>query len=215
MAGLIETYLAQLDRRLAFDAALSARVCAEVEDHLRESADAQRGLARDEAERHAVQRFGSVDELAARFATDTLRALTTRTWMALAATAGAAFLAMRLRRMLLDAGAFDALPAAALADRFAFMAALASGLLGWLIVRMSHAPSLRRIRIANMAVAISAVALVISIAGGGLIATSAGRQFELPTLAAFLLETAMAGWLAVLVWGLMHRTAAATRALKG
>ena len=215
MAGMIDAYLTQLDRRLAFDPALSARVCAEVEDHLRESADSERSVGRIEAEQHAVQRFGGVDELAARFAADNLSALTTRTWTALAATAGAAFLAMRLRRMLLDAGAFDALPAAALADRFAFIAALAAGLVGWLIVRMSPAPTLRRFRIANMAAAVSAIALAISIAGGGLIATAAGRQFELPTLAAFLLEAAMAGWLAVLVWRLAHRTAAATRALKG
>ncbi len=215
MAGVIDAYLAQLGRRLAFDAALSTRVCAEVEDHLRESAEARASLGRDDAERQAVQRFGSVDELASRFATDALGALAQRTWIVLAAAAGATFLAMRLRRMLLDPHAFDAAPIAALFDRFGFIAALIVGVAGWLIVRASRAPALSRVRIAIIAAALSACAMSISIVGGGLVAMTTERPFELPTLAAFLLETAMAIWLAALVWSLAHRTSAATRALKG
>lgn len=215
MAGVIDAYLAQLGHRLAFDAALSARVCAEVEDHLREAAEAQTALSQDEAERRAVQRFGCVDDLAARFATDTLGALATRSWLALAAAALAAFLAMRLRHMLLDNGAFEAAPAGALFDRFGFITALAAGLAGWLTFQLARAPTLSTFRIASLAGTVSAIALIASIAGGALVAMTAGRQFELPTLAAFLLESAMAAWLVFHMWGLAQRATAANRALKG
>lgn len=215
MAGVIDTYLAQLGRRLAFDSALSARVCAEVEDHLREAAEANATLARDDAECRAVQHFGSVDDLAARFATDTLGALAMRGWLALAAAALATFLAMRLRHMLLDSSAFEAAPAGALFDRFGFIVALTAGLAGWLTVHATRAPTLSSFRIAGLAGAVSAIALIASIVGGALVATTAGRQFEFPTLAALLLESAMALWLAAHMWSLAHRAKAANRALKG
>lgn len=212
MAGLIDDYLAVLDRRLGFDRALSARVRAEVEDHLREAAEAS-ALPPDEAERRAVCRFGDADEIARRFAADALSAQANRTWLALAAAAGAGFLAMRLRRMMLDGGAFDAAPVAALIDRYAFIAAITAGIAGWLVLHLR--PQISRFRLAGAAGTISFALLTTSIAAGALVAIMANRQFELPTLAALLLESAMAVWLAANVLGLQRRAFAAERALKG
>lgn len=207
---MIDAYLARLDRRLAFDPALAARVRLEVEDHLREAAEAS-ALPADQAERGAVQRFGDADAIAARFADEALGRQAKRTWLAFAAAAGAAFLAMRLRREMLDGAAFDGAPVAALLDRYAFIAALAIGALGWLAMRTR--PHLSRFRLAGAAGTLGFAALVTSIAGGAVIALMAGR-FDLPTLAAFLLEAAMAVWLAASVLTLKRQSFAAERALK-
>jgi hypothetical protein len=216
MAGVIDSYLAELDRRLAFDPALGARVRAEVEDHLHLAAEAAADLPRADAERGAVQRFGRADELASRFARDALNAQAGRMWLALAALAGATFIAMRLRRVLLDAQAFDAAPFADFLDRYAFVAALAIGAGGWLMFRrQTQAGVERRYRPAEAAGTLAFIALVFSIAGGAVIALMAGRQFESPTLAALLLEIAMAGWLASQVWRLQERSRAAAKALRG
>ncbi|BCW88787.1 hypothetical protein sos41_19290 [Alphaproteobacteria bacterium SO-S41] len=216
MAGVIDTYLAELDRRLAFDPALGARVRAEVEDHLHLAAEAETALPRADAEQRAVQRFGDANEIAARFARDALNAQAGRTWLALAATAGATFIAMRLRRMLLDTGAFDAVPFADFLDRYAFIAALVIGIGGWLIFRRQpHRALDRRFLPVEAAGTLGFVALLFSIAGGAVIALMAGRQFELPALTALLLEIAMAGWLATQVWRLQQRSRAAVKALKG
>lgn len=64
MAALetIGAYLDALARELRFDAALSRRICAEVEDHLLEAAEAC-------DEREAIARFGKPRELAVQLAT--------------------------------------------------------------------------------------------------------------------------------------------------
>lgn len=206
MAGVIDSYLAALDARLAFDPALRARVHVEVEDHLREAAEAR-------GEGEAVQRFGRPEEIARQFAADVLAAQANRFWLTMLAAAGAAFLAMRLRRVMLDSGAFDAAPGAALMDRYAFIAAMTLAVGSWLAFRFRA--GLSRFRLAGAIGTLSCVALLISIAGGALVAIMAGRQFELPTLAALLLETAMAVWLAASVLTLQRRAIAAERALKG
>jgi len=68
-ASPIADYLAALSRELRFDPALSRRVCAEVEDHLRDAAAAGTGADR---ERAAVARFGAPGILARQFAAPAL-----------------------------------------------------------------------------------------------------------------------------------------------
>lgn len=187
-----------------------------MEDHLHLAAEAETTLPRADAEQRAVQRFGRADDIAARFALDALNAQAGRTWLALAATAGATFIAMRLRRVLLDTGAFEAVPFADFLDRYAFIAALMIGVGGWLIFRRwTHRTLDRRFLPVEAAGTLGFVALVFSIAGGAVIALMAGRQFELPALTALLLEIAMAGWLATQVWRLQQRSRAAVKALRG
>lgn len=212
MAGVIDLYMAELGRRLAFDTALRARVCAEVEDHLREAAE--HGAADPlTAERRAVARFGAARDIAARFACDALAGETRRTWLTFAAAAGGALIAMRLRRMLIDTAAFDAAPFAALLDRYAFIAALAAGAAGWLIWRFaprSGGAGVDRFRLPARIAAFALAALALSIAGGAVIAA---RHLSTPTLTAFLLEIAMALWLGLQILALRRRTRAAAKAL--
>lgn len=219
MAGVIDAYLVALDRRLAFDTALRHRVRAEVEDHLLEAADARVDLSRSEAERQAVERFGPPRAIAARFAGEAIRSENDRTWRALALAAGAGFVAMRLRRMLLDPSAFEAAPLAAALDRYAFIAAVTIGLAGWVIHRNSLSrgrgdPATSRSRLTPAFAATSMFALVASILGGGVVALSAHRSFDLPSLAVFLLEAAMAAWFCAQTCSLARRTRAVERALK-
>ena len=90
--------------------------------------------------------------------------------------AGATFTAMRLRRVLLDAGAFDAAPFADFLDRYAFIAALVIGVAGWLISRRrAHEGLDRRFLPVEAAGTLGFVALVFSIAGGAVVALMAGR----------------------------------------
>lgn len=215
MAGVIDAYLSALDRRLAFDSALRLRVRAEIEDHLLEAADSQPDLPREEAERRAVLRFGGAGPIAARFAADALSAQANRTWLMLAIAGGATFVAMRLRRMLIDSSAFDAAPLYAALDRYAFIAALAVGAAGWLLCRHPKDEfEARHVRTAATVASASMLALIASMFGGGLIALSAQQSFDLPSLAVFLLEAAMAAWFSIHVWTLLRRTRAAERALK-
>ena len=58
MAGLIDDYIASLKQELDFDQTLAQRLSSEVEDHLREAAEADPAWPSPEAERRALQRFG-------------------------------------------------------------------------------------------------------------------------------------------------------------
>ena len=68
-ADPIAEYVAVLSRELRFDPSLSRRVCAEVEDHLREAAADGAGA---DAESEAVARFGSPYAVARQFAAPSL-----------------------------------------------------------------------------------------------------------------------------------------------
>ena len=131
MAGMIEDYVAALRRDLDFDPALARRMADEVEAHLRDAAEADPAWPSAEAERRAVERFGLAREIAAQFATDAVDRQARRSWIVLLATVAVTFVAMRLRVMwLADAG--DSLSMLApLIDRYAFVAAIAVGSIGW------------------------------------------------------------------------------------
>jgi hypothetical protein len=140
MAGVIDQYVAALKRDLSFDPALAQRMADEVEAHLWDAAEADPAWPSLEAEQRAVERFGLARELAAQFASDAVNRQAKRTWMALLATVAVTFVAMRLRVMwLADVG--DSLSILApLVDRYAFIAAMTVGAVGWFAFRFSILP---------------------------------------------------------------------------
>jgi hypothetical protein len=135
MAGVIDDYVASLRREFDFDPVLARRLASEVEDHLRDAAEADPAWPSIDAELRAVERFGLGREIAAQFAADAVDRQVRRTWITLALTVVVTFVAMRLRAMWLDDGAAFAL--APLVDRYAFVAAIAVGAVGWFASRHS------------------------------------------------------------------------------
>jgi hypothetical protein len=141
--GMIDQYVASLRRELDFDPALARRLASEVEDHLREAAEADPAWPSPDAERRAVERFGLGREIAAQFAADAVDRQARRTWITLLATVLVTFVAMRLRVLWLDDRALSALAStlasalAPLVDRYAFIAALGVAALGWFAFRRS------------------------------------------------------------------------------
>ena len=109
----------------------------EVEAHLWDAAEADPAWPSPEAEQRAVDRFGLAREIAAQFATDAVNRQARRSWIALLATVAVTFVAMRLRVIWLgDVG--DSLSLLApLIDRYAFIAAMAVGGIGWFAFRRS------------------------------------------------------------------------------
>ncbi len=140
MAGMIDDYVAALKRDLDFDPALARRMAEEVEAHLWDAAEADPAWPSAEAERRAVERFGLARGIAAQFAADAVSRQARRSWIVLLATVAVTFVAMRLRVMwLADAG--DGLSALApIVDRYAFVAALVVGAIGWWAFRRSVLP---------------------------------------------------------------------------
>ncbi len=137
MAGVIDHYVAALRRELDFDSALAGRLASEVEDHLRDAAEADPSWPSADAERRAVERFGLGREIAAELATDAVDRQARRAWITLAVTVAVTFIAMRLRVTWLDDGGLPAL--APLIDRYAFISALAVGVIAWFAFRRSFA----------------------------------------------------------------------------
>ncbi|MBI3197326.1 MAG: hypothetical protein HYZ40_07415 [Rhodospirillales bacterium] len=200
MAGMIDEYVAALRRDLDFDPPLARRLADEVEAHLWEAVEADPAGSSPEAEQRAVARFGLAREIAAQFAADAIDRQARRTWMMLAATIAVTFVAMRLRVLWLDdlETAMSAL--AALIDRYAFVAAVATGIVGWFAFRRSLAPL--AICLGGLAASIAA-----GIARAGLFADGA----PLHVLLAAAGEVALIGLLSWHVLGLhrrLHRTAA-------
>jgi hypothetical protein len=193
MAGVIEQYVAALRRDLDFDPLLADRLTEEVEAHLRDAAEADLAWPSPDAERRAVARFGLAREIAAQFAADAIDRQARRSWIMLAATVAVTFVAMRLRIMWLDdlGGSVSAL--APLIDRYAFIAALLVGAVGWFAFRRSVLP-----------LAVCLAGLVASIAAGiaraGLFVDGAPLHVLLPAAG----EIALIGLLSWHVFGL-HR----------
>src|SRR5258708_12598003 len=129
MASVIDDYVTSLRRELDFDPVLARRMAEEIEAHLQDAAEADPAWPSPEAERRAVERFGLGREIAAQFAADAVDRQVRRTWITLAVTVAVTFIAMRLRLMWLDDTAVFAL--APLVDRYAFIAAIAVGAIGW------------------------------------------------------------------------------------
>jgi hypothetical protein len=194
MAGVIEAYVAALKHDLNFDPALARRMAEEIEAHLWDAAEADPAWPSADAERRAVERFGLAREIAAQFATDAVNRQARRGWIVLLATVAVTFVAMRLRVMwLADAG--DGLAMLApLIDRYAFVAAIAVGSVGWWAFRRSVLP-----------LAVCLAALIASIAAGIARAGLFVEGAPLPVLLAAAGEIALIGLLVFHVIGLGRR----------
>lgn len=140
MAGVIEQYVTALRRDLDFDPGLADRLVEEVESHLRDAAEADPAGPSPDAERRAVARFDLAREIAAQFAADAIDRQARRAWIMLAATVAVTFIAMRLRVMWLDDLGTAISTLAPLIDRYAFIASLAIGVIGWSTFRRSLTP---------------------------------------------------------------------------
>jgi HAAS len=206
MASVIDDYIAALRRELDFDPALARRLASEVEDHLRDAAEADPAWPSPDAERRAVERFGLSREIAAQFAADAIDRQARRTWVTLAVTVAVTFVAMRLRVMWLDDGAVSAPLAlmAPLIDRYAFIAALCVGVVSWFAFRRSLA-----------AQSICLAGLIASIAAGIVRADLFSQGAPLHVVLAAAGEIALIGLLSFHVVGLgrrLKRTAGLRRA---
>ena len=202
MTDMIDDYVAKLRRELDFDPALAQRLAREVEDHLRDAAEADPAWPSAEAERRAIERFGLSREIAAQFATDAVEQQVRRTWITLAVTVVVTFIAMRLRVMWLDDGTVFAI--ASLIDRYAFIGALAVGVIGWFAFRASLL--MQAICLAGLAASIAA-----GLMRADLFAQGAPLHVLLPAAA----EIALVGLLSFHVIGLgrrLRRTAGLRRA---
>jgi len=140
VAGVIDDYVASLRRDLDFDPPLARRLADEVEAHLRDAAEADPAGPSPEAEHRAVARFGIAREIATQFAADAIDRQAKRTWIMLAATVAVTFIAMRFRVLWLDDVGASMSALAPLIDRYAFIAALTVGIVGWLAFRRSLMP---------------------------------------------------------------------------
>ena len=194
MAGVIDEYVATLRHDLDFDPALARRLADEVEAHLWDAAEADPAGPSPEAEQRAVARIGLAGEIAAQFAVDAFDRQARRTWMMLAATVAVTFVAMRLRVLWLDDLGTSMSALAPLVDRYAFIAALSVGIVGWFAFRHSLAPL--AICLGGLAASIAA-----GIARAGLFADGA----PLHVLLAAAGEIALIGLLSWHVFGLHRR----------
>ncbi|QOZ30497.1 hypothetical protein [Bradyrhizobium sp. CCBAU 53421] len=148
MTHLIAKYVEALGRELSFDRALARRVCEEVEEHLRESAERQPGSDRMEAERRAIERFGPAKTIAAQFAATSLLKQSRAVGPIVPLIVLGVFIAMKSRVAWYGAtgwtasnpAGFQDLGVVAYAfDRYAFYLALIVGLCAW--VYASRMPS--------------------------------------------------------------------------
>jgi hypothetical protein len=138
MAGLIEQYIAALKQEMDFSSALARRLACEVEDHLRDAAEADPAWPSPEAERRAIERFGLARDIAAEFAADAVEQQSKRTWLTLLLTVLMTLVAMRARAIWTDDGTASML--ASLVDRYAFLGAVGVAGVGWLAYRRSLLP---------------------------------------------------------------------------
>ncbi|MBI2741622.1 MAG: hypothetical protein HYX38_34445 [Rhodospirillales bacterium] len=195
MSGVIDDYVANLRRELDFDAALASRLASEVEDHLRDAAEADPAWPSPEAERRAVERFGLGREIAAQFAVDAVDRQARRTWITLAVTVVVTFIAMRLRVIWLDDDVLAPLTnIAPLVDRYAFIVALTVGVIAWFAFRRSLA-----------ALAICLVGLSASIGAGLVRADLFANGAPIHVLISAAGEVVLIGVLSVHVIGLGQR----------
>ena len=204
MAGVIDAYIAALRRDLDFDPPLAGRLADEVEAHLWDAVEADPAGPSPEAQQRAVARFGLAREIAAQFAGDAIDRQAKRAWMILATTVTVTFVAMRLRILWLDDLGTSTSALAPLIDRYAFIAALAVGVVGWFAFHRSLIP---------LAACLGGLAasIVAGIARANLFADGA----PLHVLAAAAGEIALLGLLSWHVLGLhrrLQRTAALRRA---
>jgi len=133
----IADYGAAIARELSFDAALSQRVRAEIEDHLWEAAGAGAGDPSPERQKRAIANFGDPRELALQYAASSLRKQMRRAGTTMVLAVAAIYVAMKGRvawysLMQWEVNRTEKLASAigVPVDRYAFLAAAGIALLG-------------------------------------------------------------------------------------
>jgi hypothetical protein len=134
----ISDYLDRLTRELSFDAPLARRVRQEVEDHLSEAAAAEPEEEAGEAQLRAIRQFGDPHRIASEYAAQSLFRQTRRVGTVAVLVASGILVSMNVRGAWygwLQWSISDELKAVRkvglLIDLYAFIIALAIGILGW------------------------------------------------------------------------------------
>jgi hypothetical protein len=219
----IAEYLDALARELAFDPALSRRVRHEVHDHLCEAVDGEAGDAAAGVEQRAIARFGDPRAIAAQYKAVAIYTRTRQVGVIVILAVVGIFLAMEGRVVWYAfvqwpvSGEFQALGAALVpVDRYAFLAAAALAIGGWLYGLSLSIPAdhrlvsrerLRRCQYpavaATLAVAV-AVALELLLTGLRLREAGFSSAALLPTVS-IVLELGLVGGVAVYLRKTRHR----------
>lgn len=190
MARLIESYLAEFDRYLAFDRQLARRVREEVGAHLAEIVEHQG------SEAEAVARFGDPKQLSRAFAESALPGRLQMAVLSLAVMSALTFAMMRFRALWFDLSANQQGLAGHLTmiDRTGFFAGVAIAIYVWWVVR--KAP----LKIDRVITAIHAALVLFAVS----ISASLARAIPVATADGFIWLTAIIefGGLAVLYWQL-------------
>jgi hypothetical protein len=140
MSHLIHKYIDTLARELSFDRSLSRRVCEEVEDHLRQSAERHTARGPIEAERHAIELFGPAKAIAAQFVATSLLKRSRAVGPVVVLIVFGVFAAMEARLAWYAATGWTASKPSGFQDigvitysfdRYAFYLALIAGLCAW------------------------------------------------------------------------------------
>lgn len=147
-SGPIASYVDALAQELSFDAALSRRVRAEVEDHFREAAADAPGGPSPETLRQAIADFGDPRELARQYAAASLLAQMRRVGVVMLLALAGIFAAMEGRVAWYDLVKWQVSDGAKIAgaiglpiDRSAFMLALGIALIGCGYIGTRRAPA--------------------------------------------------------------------------
>ena len=134
----ISDYLDALTRELSFDVPLARRVRQEVEDHLSEAAAAEPEEGAGEAQLRAIRQFGDPHAIASEYAAQSLFTHTRRVGTVAVVVAAGILVSMNVRgawygwtQWIVSAELQAARKVGLLIDLYAFVIALAIGLLGW------------------------------------------------------------------------------------
>jgi hypothetical protein len=148
-SGIVTEYLDALARELSFDAALSCRVRQEVEDHFWEVANTGAGSDAIEVQHRAIANFGDPREIARQYAASSLLGQIRRVDIVVILALAGILGAMKARGAwygLLQwrlTGQFENVRAIGLLiDFYAFMIAVAIGIIGWAYLGRRGAPTI-------------------------------------------------------------------------
>ena len=146
-SSTVTEYLDRLVRELSFDIPLSRRARSEVEDHLWEAIANDPSGDASESQRRAIARFGDPREIARQYAGSSLAAQTRRVGLISVLALTGMYIAMKGRGTwygLVQWGLSDHVKGVYAIgvsfDRYAFMIALAIGIIGWSYVGIRRAP---------------------------------------------------------------------------
>ncbi len=197
MSQLIQEYLLSIERKLDFDSSLALRAREDIEEYLHELA-ADRNLGPQDAVLHAIAGFGDSDSVARQYAASGLGRQISQTWLSLLLAMTGAFVAMRLRAITIEAEVSELFSALLWADRFALATCLCFAAIG----RLGYSFSLPlQVCSPRTAFRISVLAIACSVAFGLTRAALAHEAISTGWLALFIIVTAAAEMIALVVAG--------------